>query len=218
MGLRIGHRSSPVPRRKRTRRTAHPGRSTPRAGRRTPSPTLPREVRSLPLAVLVDAGNASCAEIVAAALQDHKRATIVGRTTYGRASIQTLTPLQIGGIKFTSSCWTSPQGRTIHGCRAGHRRGGSMGGGRRAGGCGGCCAALIARVELLAGGSNLQASRVDGTRDSGGARQVRLAAGATHRAIGDLDSRAHLRDCAVALVGEECGVALGGWARDALLR
>jgi len=85
-----------------------------RRGSRDPLTDLPREVRSLPVSVLVDASTASGGEIVAAALQDHKRAKIVGRNTYGRASIQTVTPMQIGGIKYTSSYWTSPQGRTIH--------------------------------------------------------------------------------------------------------
>lgn len=85
-----------------------------RRGPADPLQELPAAVRNLPLAVLVDASTASGGEIVAAALQDHKRAKIVGRKTYGRASIQTVTPLQMGAIKYTSSYWTSPQGRTIH--------------------------------------------------------------------------------------------------------
>ena len=87
-------------------------------GRRSgadPLSELPAAVRSLPLAVLVDQATASGGEIVAAAMQDHKRAVVVGRNTYGRASIQTITPLQLGAIKYTSSYWTSPSGRTLHG-------------------------------------------------------------------------------------------------------
>lgn len=86
-----------------------------RRGRSDPLEDLPAAIRKLPLAVLVDGGTASGGEIVAAALQDHRRASVVGRTTYGRASIQTITPLSIGAMKYTSSYWTSPAGRNING-------------------------------------------------------------------------------------------------------
>ena len=74
-----------------------------RKGCADPLADLPAEIQSMPIAVLVDNATASGAEIVTAALQDHKRAVIIGRPTFGRASIQTVRPLQIGGIEFTSS-------------------------------------------------------------------------------------------------------------------
>jgi carboxyl-terminal processing protease len=75
------------------------------------------EVRRVPLAVLIDDGTASGAEIVAAALQDHGRARIFGRRTMGRGSIQTIRPLGsgLGAMKFTTAYWTSPSGRQIDG-------------------------------------------------------------------------------------------------------
>lgn len=80
-----------------------------------PLDTLPAALRQLPVTVLVDGITASGAEIVAAALQDNRRATVVGRTTFGRGSIQTITPLSIGAIKYTSAYWQSPNGHKIQG-------------------------------------------------------------------------------------------------------
>jgi carboxyl-terminal processing protease len=87
-----------------------------RSGRRDPLAEIPKELRELPLVVLVDEGTSSGSEIVVAALKDHQRATIVGRRTFGRGSIQTLTTMPDGGaIKYTSAYWESPLGARIHG-------------------------------------------------------------------------------------------------------
>lgn len=80
-----------------------------------PIAALDPAIRRLPLVVLVDGATASGAEIVAAALQEHRRAPVIGQRTFGRASIQTVTPLQMGGIKYTSAYWSSPGGRRLHG-------------------------------------------------------------------------------------------------------
>lgn len=70
----------------------------------------------LPMAVLVNSNSASASEIVAAALQDHGRATIVGETTYGKGTVQTLIGLSFGGgIKFTIAEYRSPDGDVIDG-------------------------------------------------------------------------------------------------------
>ena len=83
---------------------------------RDPLADLPSAVRSLPLAVLVDGSTAAGAEIVAAALQEHKRALVLGEQTIGRGSIQTVRPLSPNdGLKYTTAYWTSPGGSRIHG-------------------------------------------------------------------------------------------------------
>lgn len=74
-----------------------------------PQQLLPAELRSLPLALLVDGETASGAEIVVAALKDNGRATVIGQPTFGRGSIQTVTPITgSGAIKYTSGHWISP--------------------------------------------------------------------------------------------------------------
>jgi carboxyl-terminal processing protease len=79
-----------------------------------PVRTLPEELRRLPLIVLVDEQTASGAEIVVAALRDHNRASIVGRPTFGRGSIQTIVPISgAGAIRYTSGFWVSPKGKSI---------------------------------------------------------------------------------------------------------
>lgn len=74
----------------------------------------PQRWPSLPLVVLVDEGSASASEIVAGALQDHDRALLVGRTTFGKGSAQSLYPIASGGaLKLTTARWFTPSGRSI---------------------------------------------------------------------------------------------------------
>jgi len=68
-----------------------------------------------PLAVLVNKGSASASEIVAGALKDHRRATIIGTPTFGKGSVQTIIPLSEGhAIKLTTSRYYTPSGMSIH--------------------------------------------------------------------------------------------------------
>lgn len=68
----------------------------------------------LPLVVLVDGGSASATEILAGALVDHNRATLVGERTYGKASVQTVAPLDGGGhLKLTTAKYLTPAGADI---------------------------------------------------------------------------------------------------------
>jgi len=68
----------------------------------------------LPLVVLINSGSASASEIVAGALQDHRRAVIMGTPSFGKGSVQTIVPLsQNNAIKLTTALYYTPNGRSI---------------------------------------------------------------------------------------------------------
>lgn len=72
------------------------------------------EIAGASLAVLVNGASASAAEILAGALKDHHRAVLVGRTTYGKGSVQTVMPLSNGrAVKLTTSRYFTPSGASI---------------------------------------------------------------------------------------------------------
>lgn len=83
---------------------------------KTTAQPLPASLKTIPLAVLIDGGTASGAEIVAAALHDHQRALLIGQNSFGKGAVQTIFPLPGNtAMRLTTAASITPAGRPIDG-------------------------------------------------------------------------------------------------------